>query len=129
MGIQIIKTGKRYIGTPYRFGAKPFQTKEFDCSSFVQYVYASYGIILPRTSRQQIEMGQPVSIDELQPGDLLFFTTKKRKGLKGIDRVGHVGMYMGNKKMLHTFKEGNEVKVSKLSRSWMKKFLGARRVL
>lgn len=96
---KIISFGKRYLGTPYLFGAKPWRTEQFDCSSFVQYIYGKHGISLPRNSRQQNRKGKHITTKQRRKGDLLFFNTYSRQHRK--DKIGHVAVYIGNNKMLH----------------------------
>jgi hypothetical protein len=120
----IMATGQKYLGVPYQFGAKSGSTSSFDCSSFVQYVFKQNGINLPRSSRQQATVGVAVSKDQLQPGDLVFSDTN-RDG-----RINHVSIYMGNGKLLHTYRVGVGVTISNFAGStWDKTFMGARRVL
>ncbi|WP_246333867.1 C40 family peptidase [Thermoactinomyces mirandus] len=121
---KIIATGEKYLGTPYEFGAKSGQTNTFDCSSFVQHVYKENGIDLPRNSRQQSQVGQTVSKSEIQKGDLLFFELRSNPG-----RIGHVGIYAGNNKILHTWGPGG-VRYDDLSDGWLKEgFVKAKRVI
>lgn len=121
---QIIATGEKYLGTPYQFGAKSGQTKTFDCSSFVQHVYKENGIDLPRNSRQQSTVGQTVPFSEIQKGDLLFFELRSNPG-----RIGHVGIYAGNNKILHSWGSGG-VQYDDLSDRWLKEgFVKAQRVI
>jgi cell wall-associated NlpC family hydrolase len=126
---QIISTGLQYLGTPYVFNAPSYRTDIFDCSSFTQYIFGVNGIPLPRNSRQQFLVGAPVSFTHIQKGDLLFFTTKKRKDRKGLSKIGHVGIYIGNDKMLHTYRPENIVMVSEINSYWKKAFVAAKRVL
>nr|WP_246079338.1 C40 family peptidase [Paenibacillus piri] len=115
----VISTGKKYMGTPYKFGAKAGQTRTFDCSSFTQYVYGKHGVKLPRTSKAQSKVGTYVSKNNLKPGDLVFFYSP----------VHHVGIYIGNGKMLHTYGAGG-VKITNMNSSfWKSKYKTARRVL
>jgi cell wall-associated NlpC family hydrolase len=91
----ILATAERYLGTRYRYGgASP--REGFDCSGFVQYVFAKHGIELPRTSRQQAHAGDalPLSTAALKPGDLLLFAS-------GGSQVNHVALYVGNNRILH----------------------------
>lgn len=123
---QIISTGLKYKGTPYVFGAKAGQTKSFDCSSFVQYLYKKQGVSLPRTSKAQSKKGSYVSKSNLKKGDLVFFWTSRT----GKGNVGHVAIYMGNGKILHTYKKGVGVTTSSLNSSyWKSHYITARRVL
>ncbi|NOU84437.1 hypothetical protein GC102_01405 [Paenibacillus sp. LMG 31460] len=125
----LIVKGFGFLGTPYVFGAKSDQTDSFDCSSFLRYIFISQGVSLPRDSRQQSRLGTEVSIDQLREGDLVFFTTPKRKNKSGIDRIGHVAVYLGNGLMLHTFRPGIGVTISELNGSWKERFVQAKRVL
>ncbi len=125
---QIILTGRQYLGTPYVFNAPSYCTDMFDCSSFTQYVFGVNGISLPRNSRQQFLVGTPVPLHQIQKGDLLFFTTKKRKKRNGIAKIGHVGIYIGNNQILHTYRQGKKVTITELNSYWKKNFIGAKRV-
>lgn len=120
----IIKTGNRYLGTPYDFGAKFGQTRTFDCSSYVKTVYAKHGITLPRTSRDQALKGKHVSMSNLKKGDLVFF---KSAGSSS-KRITHVAIYAGNNKLLHTYGKGG-VKYTEFSKYWKNRYVKARRVL
>ncbi|CAH8770334.1 C40 family peptidase [Paenibacillus dendritiformis] len=120
----VIATGKAFLGVPYHFGAKSGRTDQFDCSSFTQYVFKKHGIELPRSSREQATAGVKVSKNELQPGDLVFSDTN-RDG-----KINHVSIYMGEDKLLHTYKVGVGVTISDFSgSSWDKTFVTARRVI
>jgi cell wall-associated NlpC family hydrolase len=74
----------------------------FDCSGLMEYAYAAAGISLPHSSGMQSTMGQSVSRDQLQPGDLIFFYSP----------VSHVGMYIGNGQMVHAPTSGDVVKIA-----------------
>nr|WP_238555880.1 C40 family peptidase [Paenibacillus alvei] len=108
---------KKYLGVKYKFGAKAGSTSAFDCSSFTQYVYGKYGIKLPRTSKKQSTVGVAVSKNNMKKGDLLFFYSP----------VHHVGIYMGNGKILHTYGKGG-VRIDNLS-SWKSRLTKVRRVI
>ena len=124
----LIQTGLQQLGKPYVFNASPFQTDSFDCSSFIQYIFRANGRILPRNSRQQFLIGKPIPFQKIKKGDLLFFTTKSRKHKRGIARIGHVALYLGNGKMLHTYPKGRKVTISPLSPYWRKVWIGAKRI-
>jgi peptidoglycan DL-endopeptidase CwlO len=92
------------IGTPYRYGASG--PTAFDCSGLVKWSFANAGRALPRTSRAMAGVGTPVSRANLQPGDLVFFYKP----------ISHVGIYIGNGKMVHASNRKSPVKVSDISR-------------
>lgn len=120
----IISYGEKFLGTPYKFGATYEKSGLFDCSSFVQYVYAEFGVKLPRTSIKQSKEGTFVARANLRKGDLIFFSTTTSKGA-----VGHVGIYTGDGMMLHTYGSGG-VKYSTIkSGFWNNHYITARRVL
>jgi hypothetical protein len=124
---RLINEGFRYYGTPYRFGAKPWSKDAFDCSTFIQWIHAAIGIILPRNSRQQSKLGTEIPANQLEKGDILFFSVEARLGKVGIEQIGHVGIYCGNNKFLHACSlEG--VTLTDLShRRWGKLYLKAKR--
>jgi lipoprotein Spr len=115
----IISTGKQYLGVRYQFGAPKGRTTAFDCSSFTQYVYGKNGINLPRSSRQQSQTGTYVPINQLQPGDLVFFYSP----------IHHVGIYIGNGKILHTYGKPGVTISDMNSGWWSKNYKTARRVI
>ncbi|CAG7626635.1 C40 family peptidase [Paenibacillus allorhizosphaerae] len=120
----IISTGKQYMNVRYLHGADAGRTDAFDCSSFTQYVFKQNGIELPRSSRQQSKVGKVVKKSELQPGDLVFSDTD-RDGT-----INHVSIYMGNGKLLHTYKVGIGVTISDFKGSiWDETFVTARDVI
>nr|WP_246067155.1 C40 family peptidase [Paenibacillus koleovorans] len=122
---KVVSLGLKYKGTPYKFGAKTGITSAFDCSSFMQYIFKKQGISLPRTSKQQSKVGHYVSRSNLKKGDLVFFSTAASKG-----KIAHVGVYMGNGNILHTYQKGIGVTVSSLNSSWWSShYITARRVL
>lgn len=127
---QIMLEGKKYLGTTYAYGAASGQTDTFDCSSFTQYIYGAEGLSLPRDSREQSQVGQYIAREQLQKGDLVFFSTPDRQYKTGIEKIGHVAMYIGNDQLLHTFNE-NGVQITGLesNRYWKDRYLTARRVL
>ena len=117
---KIIKTAKKYIGCPYKWGGT--SPKGFDCSGYVGYVFSAHGVELPRTSREQYNFGTKVSKSNLQPGDLVFFNTSG----KG---VSHVGIYIGDGQFIHSGTTRGVVIAELFSNYWMNLYLGARRVL
>ncbi|MNH95796.1 Gamma-D-glutamyl-L-lysine endopeptidase [compost metagenome] len=120
---KIVSKGKQYLGVRYQFGATAGRTNAFDCSSFTQYVFKQNGIKIPRSSRDQAKVGTRVAKSNLKMGDLVFSDTN-RDGV-----INHVSIYMGNGKLLHTYKVGVGVTISKFSGSiWDKTYVTARRV-
>lgn len=117
-GAQVVAIAMQYLGIPYVWGgASPSQG--FDCSGLTMYVFAQVGVSLPHYAAAQYELGVPVSRDQLQPGDLVFF-----RGL------GHMGMYIGGGNMIHAPRTGDVVKISSISESYyVANWVGARRVL
>ena len=112
----VVGIAMEYLGTPYVWGgASP---GGFDCSGLVVYAYAQVGVSLPHSSYAQYGSGVPVSFDELQPGDLVFFYG-----------LGHVGIYVGGGNFIHAPHTGDVVKISSLSGSYASSFVGARRIL
>lgn len=117
----ILDYGRTLLGHPYRWaGSSP---GGFDCSGFVMHVLGRHGISLPRTSQAQFNVGTPVNRNELQPGDLVFFTTY-RAG------ASHVGIYYGNGRFLHASSAGGSVIWTDLgTQYYSNRFLGGRRML
>lgn len=125
-GRSIVNFGKKYMNTPYDFGASVNTTRVFDCSSFTKFIFKKYNVNLPRTAAQQSREGKAVSKANLQVGDLLFFSSGSRATGKN---VTHVAVYAGNGKILHTYGSPG-VTISDLnSGTWKRTYLKARRVL
>jgi len=111
------------IGVDYKFGGNS-PDQGLDCSGLIRYVFQqATGISLPRTAREQARIGQSVAIDNLQPGDLVFFNTRRFQ-------FSHVGLYVGDNRFIHAPSRGGSVEVVNLDqRYWQKAFNGARRVV
>ena len=102
----VVAEAQKYIGVPYLWGGTD-PAKGLDCSGFTQLVYGNLGIDLPRVSAQQATAGSPVaSLAAARAGDLVFFDYSKDR--PGID---HVGIYLGNGKMVAAPQPGEAVKV------------------
>ncbi|MEV6880281.1 NlpC/P60 family protein [Amycolatopsis sp. NPDC051128] len=99
------------LGSPYSYGKTG--PNQFDCSGLTMWAYGQAGMTIPRTSREQSTFGAAVPRDQLQPGDLVFFYSP----------VSHVGMYIGDGKMVHAPDTGDVVKISPLQ----SQYSGARR--
>ena len=91
----IIEYGKQFIGTPYVFGGTNLESG-VDCSGFVYSVMKDHGVLLNRSSRTMVNNGVTVKRSQLQPGDLVFFATD------GTGRISHVGIYIGDKRFIHS---------------------------
>lgn len=125
---KVIQTGLQQLGKPYVYNSPPHQTDSFDCSSFIQYIFNVNGRSLPRNSRQQYLVGKAIPFGKINKGDLLFFTTRGRRNRKGLEKIGHVALYLGNGKILHTYPKGQKVIISKLEPYWKKVMIGAKRI-
>jgi cell wall-associated NlpC family hydrolase len=98
----VLATADDYVGTRYVWGG--VTPRGFDCSGFVQYVFREHGIELPRTSRQQAQVGQyvPTSLGSLEVGDLMFFATDGK-------RIDHIAIYAGGDQIIHSSSSGGGV--------------------
>lgn len=115
----VLGTAQRFMGVPYVWGGE--DPSGFDCSGFVQYVYAMHGVRLPRTADIQFNAGRSVPRGKEQPGDLVFFETYA-------PGASHVGIYMGGGSFIHASSVGF-VRISSLSEDYFQsRYLGARRV-
>lgn len=118
---QLLSTAYSLIGTRYRLGGTKPETG-FDCSGFVKYVYQmNFPVELPPSAPMQYNVGMKVGKEELQPGDLVFFRTR---------RGWHVGMYVGEDSFIHAPNRRKTVSVSPLFSDayWRRAFVGARRI-
>ncbi|CRZ33645.1 SH3 domain-containing protein [Herbinix hemicellulosilytica] len=100
---RIVNFALKFKGNPYVWGGTSL-TKGADCSGFTQSVFKNFGISIPRTSRAQANSGKRVSMDKIQPGDLIFYTKN--------GRINHVALYIGNGKVIGAAsrKEGITIK-------------------
>lgn len=105
---RLIGTAEDYIGVPYKWGGIS-PSSGFDCSGFTQYVFAKQGVRLPRTSYQQAEVGQSITPDWdlIVPGDLVMFEEN--------GRIGHVAIYAGRNRIIHSSASGGGVRYDDLS--------------
>jgi len=110
----IIDEAKKYIGVPYLWGGTT--PAGFDCSGYVQYVYAKVGISIPRTTSTQFSGMKSISTPA--PGDLVFYNTSG-------SGVSHVGIFLGNNQFIHAGSTG--ITISDMTSTyWKPKYLGAR---
>jgi cell wall-associated NlpC family hydrolase len=114
-GERVVEYAKRFVGTPYVYGGS--SPHGFDCSGFVRFVYAHFGVTLPHSSYAQFGDGRGVRRGSLRPGDLVFF-----------DSVGHVGIYVGNGRFIHAPHTGLRVSIEPLAGWYSARFSGARRL-
>jgi cell wall-associated NlpC family hydrolase len=122
-GSAVVRVAYSKVGAAYRFGSTG--PNRFDCSGFTSYVMKQMGVVVPRSSRAQYNSGRAVSRTGLQAGDLVFF-----QGSNGRGGVGHVGVYIGNNRMIHASTPSTGVIVSSLSeRYYVSRYIGARRYL
>jgi LysM repeat protein len=114
------KTAYSFLGARYRFGGS--SRNSLDCSSFTQQVFRDQKINLPRTAREQFSVGNEVMRGDLQKGDLVFFQTYAHF-------PSHVGIYLGNRKMIHASSRDRRVVISSMDTPYyLARFLGARRI-
>ncbi|MBR7001912.1 MAG: C40 family peptidase [Neisseriaceae bacterium] len=118
----LLMSAMALLGISYRWGGTKPATG-LDCSGFIQYVFRqAWGVNLPRTSSEMAKVGIPVNRGDLQPGDLVFFSRFGR-------RVGHVGMYIGDDKFIHSPSTGKKIQIADLNKSYYAKhYVGARRI-
>ena len=135
---KVISAGMKYLGTPYKYGADRNSTKYFDCSSFVRRAFIDgANVTLPSDSRKQATYvknkgNTKSSISSLKRGDLMFFMSYKgssASSYSGIDKstatVTHVGIYLGDNKVLHTYStDSGGVRVDTITgKHWQYRFL------
>jgi cell wall-associated NlpC family hydrolase len=119
---EIIFYSLSMVGINYRWGGTSPQTG-FDCSGLVSHVFRQIaGLVLPRDSYAMARLGKAVELDDLKPGDLVFFNTMKRP-------FSHVGIYVGDKRFIHAPSRGKTVQVVDMTESyWAARYNGARRI-
>ncbi len=119
---EVLMSAISLTGVKYKFGGKTPETG-FDCSGFVKYVFAqAANLTLPHGARAISQLGQNVPMEQLQPGDLVFFNTLK-------SAFSHVGIYIGEGRFIHAPSSGGGVLVQNLHDNyWTKRFNGARRM-
>ncbi|MDE7463972.1 MAG: C40 family peptidase, partial [Clostridiales bacterium] len=110
---QVISEGKKLLGIPYVYGAQryhfgngslnsKYDGKSYDCSSLMQYIFKTgANVNLAMTSREQSLQGTEISRANIRRGDLLFFTNASRLNKTGLERIGHVALYLGDNIILH----------------------------
>jgi cell wall-associated NlpC family hydrolase len=142
----ILRTAQGLLGIPYRSGGDRPEIG-FDCSGFVSFVLGQNGIDLGRSSPEQFKHGRKISLQELNPGDLVFFSSsqgrvskskhKHKSKLKSkakvtsqrVARVTHVGIYIGKGEFIHAASGNARIQVNELREDyWARHYYGARRI-
>lgn len=114
------KSAYGFLGARYRFGGN--SRSALDCSSFTQQVFREQKVSLPRTAREQFRVGNEVPRGDLRRGDLVFFRTYA-------PFASHVGIYLGNRKMIHASSAEHRVVISSMDTPYyLSRYLGARRI-
>jgi cell wall-associated NlpC family hydrolase len=118
----LASTALDLIGIRYKWGGNTPETG-LDCSGLVRYVFQQVtGVTLPRTAKDMSRLGTEVALSDLQPGDLVFFNTRRFA-------FSHVGIYLGHDQFVHAPRRGREVEIATLgSGFWQHRFDGARRM-
>ena len=135
---EVIAEGTKHMGVKYVYGAtryhngkgvllSGFSAQAFDCSSLMQYIFkVTADINLQVTTRTQVVQGVTVK-NGLKRGDLMFFTNASRKNNTGVERIGHVAMYLGNNYILHT--ASDYAKIEQISSTRWSYFIQAQRMI
>ncbi len=117
----LLSTAKNYMGVPYVFGGDT-PNEGFDCSGFLEYVFAKNGIGIPRTADEQYKLGKWAKSSDLVPGDLVFFTTYE-------PGASHCGIYLGNNNFIHA-STSRGVRVDSLNDAyWAPKYYGGKHIV
>jgi murein DD-endopeptidase len=120
MGSEIVVRAIALLGTPYRYGGNG--PEAFDCSGLVRYVYNELGIDVPRTAVEQYRAAQAVDMEQLEPGDLLFFRTQG-------DSVSHVAIYAGSGRFVHAPQTGRSIELREIGDGYYRtRLVGAGRL-
>jgi len=114
VGQQVVELAKAQIGTPYAFGGSRPEDG-FDCSGLVQWAYGRFGVALPRSVDEQVQIGRPVEAADLRPGDLVFFN------VHGSATPDHVGIYAEKSRFVHAPKSGDVVRTESLNDAWWRR--------
>lgn len=119
----VMDTARSQIGAPYCYGGESPQTG-FDCSGFIQWVYARHGVNLPRRTWDLIETGYYVPRGKQKPGDLVFFNVSQKKTSL------HVGIVSGRESFIHSPSSGGVVREDRMANPyWRNTYIQTRRVI
>ena len=120
MGSEIVIRAISLLGAPYRFGGSG--PAEFDCSGLVQFVHEGAGIGVPRTAAEQYRAAMPVRLEDIEPGDLLFFRLSGK-------RISHVAIYAGSGRFVHAPRTGRPIELATLNDAYYRpRLVGAGRL-
>ena len=117
---EVLEYAAQFLGTPYVYGGST--PSGFDCSGFTSYVFANTVGTIPRVAQSQFDATTRVSMDELEPGDLVFFGSSASS-------ISHVGIYVGDDTFIHSPHTGEVVKYESLSGTYETRFQGGGRVI
>ena len=118
----LVRHGMTYVGVRYRFGGTTRETG-LDCSGLMLNVFQHAGVDLPRRAADMARLGIEVDKNDLQPGDLVFFNTRRQA-------YSHVGLYVGDGQFLHAPSSGGQVRLEDMNgRYWVARYNGARRLI
>ena len=104
---EIVDYALQFVGNPYVYGGTSL-TEGADCSGFVQSVFGKFGIKINRVSADQATNGREISLDEIQPGDLIFYVSR------GSSRISHVSLYIGNDMVVHALNQAKGICVTNM---------------
>ncbi len=116
MRIDMVNFAQEFVGNPYVYGGNSL-TKGTDCSGFTKLIYQKYGYNIPRTATTQYNYGTKIKVSELKPGDLVIYGERK---------IEHVGMYIGNNRVVHASSVRTGIKYSNLN---YRNIIGAVRII
>jgi cell wall-associated NlpC family hydrolase len=120
IGSEVVVRAIALLGTPYRYGGSA--PGGFDCSGLVSYIYNELGIDVPRTAAEQYRAAQRVAMEQLEPGDLLFFRTRGRS-------VSHVAIYAGSGRFVHAPQTGRNIELRQIGDGYYRaRLVGAGRL-
>lgn len=117
---EVLDYAAQFLGTPYVYGGST--PSGFDCSGFTSYVFANTVGSIPRVAQSQFDATTRVSLEDLEPGDLVFFGSSASS-------ISHVGIYVGDDTFIHSPHTGDVVKYEPLSGSYLSRFQGGGRVI